>query len=191
MKLVQAVTRKVVLRGLTDIMFDRYAGDNKTQLRPDQRMYLKHDGSLFLPNLNIVSLLTAVNTPSAPQRFLGRAGKSTARAILSYTIVGPSEVPFMRDGRPIVFNGFDENGVDKAAAIYVRKDVARLEKGIPNPKERPVLSTPWELRFDLSLYPNTEVSEDTVQNLLIQGGLAIGLGTFRGVFGKFAVDAWE
>ena len=69
--------------------------------------------------------------------------------------------------------------------------MARLDKGIPNPKERPVLPLPWALEFDLTIFPNKEIKEQEIKNLLTEGGQAIGLGTFRGVYGKFAVDKWE
>lgn len=182
----------VTLTGLTDIMFDRYAGDNKTTLRVDQKLYLDKDNRIVLPSLNIMSLLSAQNTRSAPKRFLdSRKYKAVAEAILSYVQITPFEIPFIRDGKPIVFTGLDADGIDKNAQVYTHHGVARLDKGIPNPKERPVLGVPWELRFTLSMFRNDEVQEETVQNLLIRGGVAIGLGTFRGVYGKCQVTQWE
>jgi hypothetical protein len=182
----------VTLNGLTDIMFDRYAGDNKTTLRVDQKLYLSNDATIVLPSLNVMSLLSAQNTPSAPKRFLdSRKYKAVAQAILSYVYITPFEIPFLRDGKPIQFHGLGADGVDKKAQVYTHHGVARLDKGIPNPKERPALGVPWQLRFVLSMFRNDEVQEETVQNLLIRGGMAIGLGTFRGVYGKFQVAQWE
>jgi len=192
MTVATSTTRKVTLRGLVDIMFDRYAGDNKTELRVDQKLYLNGKNQIVLPALNLVSLLTAQNTPSAPKRFLdSRKYKAVAQAILSYTAIGPAQIPFLRDGKPVVFGAFGDNDEDKKSGCYIRNDVARLDKGIPNPKVRPVLPLPWSLEFELTYFKNSDVSESQIQNLLIEGGRAIGLGTFRGVFGKFAVDAWN
>jgi hypothetical protein len=192
-KTTESVTRSITLRGITDIMFDRYAGDNKTQLRPDQKMYLMGDKrQLVLPSLNVVSLLSAQNTPSAPKRFLdSRTYKKVAQAILSFTAIEPFEIPFLRNGKPIFFGEFGADEIDPQSGVYVNHGVARLDKGIPNPKERPTLPMPWSLAFKLHYYPNDEVQEETIQNLLIKAGVAIGLGTFRGVFGKFEVTAWE
>lgn len=50
---------------------------------------------------------------------------------------------------------------------------------------------PWALDFELTIYPNKEIKEQEIKNLLSEGGMAIGLGTFRGVFGKFVIDRWE
>ena len=190
--MAEPITRQVTLRGIADLMFDRYAGDNKTQLDVAQKMYFAADGkSLVMPAANISSFLTAENTPSAPKRLLDkRQYKDVCQAILSYTSISPFEIPLTRDGKPIVFHGFT-NDVDKKADIYVHRCVARLAKGIPNPKVRPVVRAPWELSFELTMYPNDDVNETMLNSLIVKGGIAIGLGTYRGVFGKFVVDKWE
>jgi hypothetical protein len=65
------IERKITLCGINDIMFDRYAGDNKTQLEPYQKLYFKPGSRVIgLPALNIISFLTAHNTNSAPKRRL-------------------------------------------------------------------------------------------------------------------------
>ena len=130
------IKRKVTLCGINDIMFDRYAGDNKTQLEPHQKLYLKPGTKVIgIPSLNIISFLSA-------------------------------------------------------SGCYIHRAVARLDKGIPNPKERPVIPAPWEITFDFLIYPNKEIKEVEIQNLFEDGGRALGLGTFRGVFGKFYVKEW-
>jgi hypothetical protein len=75
--------------------------------------------------------------------------------------------------------------------MYVDRSVARLDKGIPNPKVRPVLPLPWALQFTLTIYPNREIKEQEILNLYEEGGRAIGLGTWRGMYGKFIVSEWE
>lgn len=187
----EMVTRKVTLDGLTDVMFDRYAGDNTTQLEPWQKLYFGPDGeTLVLPSLNLLSFFSAHNTNSAPKRLLDkRKYKDVANAALSFLTISPAYIPFLRDGQPIKF-GRLEKDVDPLSKVYIHRSVARLDKGIPNPKVRPVLPLPWTLEFDITLMPNKEINEQQVYNLLEAGGIAIGIGTFRGVFGKFRVH-WE
>ena len=186
------LTRKVTLHGIADIMFDRYAGDNQTELAPHQKMYFAADGeTLVLPAANLMSFMSAQNTPSAPKRFMDvRKYKKAAQAILSYTTIEPFAIPLTRNGEPIKFNGFEDDE-DKEAGIYIHRCVARLDKGVPNPKVRPVVRCPWELSFNLSIYENDEFTEDLLKMLFTKGGIAIGLGTFRGVFGKFRVEEWS
>jgi hypothetical protein len=194
-KPTEVIKRKVILNGTKDIMFDRYAGDNNTKLEPDQKLYLKPDttGSphIILPTANFTSFLSAHNTNSAPKRLRdARKYKGIANACLSFLDIQEEYIPFMRDGEPIRFGRFIDDR-DEESGCYVHRSVARLEKGIPNPKVRPVLPKPWTLEFTLILYPNKEIKEQEVFNLISEGGIAIGLGTYRGVFGKFEVIQWE
>lgn len=190
------VSRKVRLVGIREMMFDRYAGDNKTKLGWDQKIYLVPGTNvLCLPATNIVSFLTAHNTNSAPKRLRDkRAYKDIANACLSFTSISgpaahPGYIPIMRDGKNIEVGKF-EDAVEPQSGLYMHRSVARLDKGIPNPKERPVLPMPWAIEFNLDIFPNKEIKEQEIKNLVEEGGLAIGLGTFRGVFGKFVIDAW-
>ena len=194
---LERVTRKVTLAGLTEIMFDRYAGDNKTKLSWDQKIYLvPGTHTLALPAINISSFLSAHNTNSAPKRLRDkRQYKDIANACLSFVqITGgknyPGYIPFLRDGKYLETGTFGEER-DELSGMYLHRSVARLDKGIPNPKERPVLPLPWSLQFTLSILPNQEIKEQEIKNLFTEGGLAIGLGTFRGVFGKFCIEEWD
>ena len=186
MEIDKTIERKITLSGLSDIMFDRYPGDNKTKLTPEKKFYYMPDGeTLAMPAMNIVSFLTAQNTDSAPKRLLDkREYKSVASGILSFTAITPFEIPFLVKGKPIKFDEFD------GKRFYVHNSVARLAKGVPNPKSRPVIRLPWELAFSISIFPNKEFTEDMLHDMFVRGGMAIGLGTFRGVFGKFKVSEW-
>lgn len=189
----QTTVRKVKLEGTADMMFDRYAGDNDTKLDVWQKFYFaENDGkTLVLPALNLMSFLSAQNTPSAPKRLLDkRKYRETANACLSFVGISPFEIPILRNGVPIVFRQ-PTGDKDKQLGFYVHRCVARLKDGIPNPKVRPVIVLPWEIEFTLTILPNMEIQEQQVKMLFAEGGKAIGLGTFRGVFGKFEVVKWE
>jgi len=186
------VTRTVTLTGTCGIMFDRYAGDNNTKLEADQKLYIDPTAKVIsLPSINIISFLSAHNTNSAPKRLRDkRKYKDICNACLSFVSIDRELIPFRRDGKDIVF-GKLENDRDALSGCYVHRSVARLDKGIPNPKTRIVLPYPWALTLGLSILPNKEIKEQEIINLFVEGGAAIGLGTFRGVFGKFVVSRWE
>lgn len=170
-------------------MFDKYPGNNEIKLPPEEKMYFEEGGKLYLPSANILSFLSAQNSESAVKRFYdSRQYKKIAGAMLSYVDIEPLRIPLTRNGKRIVFDGtFGEEGRD----IWLDKRVARLDKGVANPKERPVVGLPWELKFRLTLLPSHEITIDEVHRLFVDGGLAIGLGTYRGLFGKFEVARWE
>jgi hypothetical protein len=187
------IERRVVLCGTKGLMFDRYAGNNNTKLEPWQKFYLEPGDSrvIGMPAANIMSFLSAHNTNSAPKRLRDkRRFKDIANACLSFVEIAEDFIPLLRNGKPITFGKF-ENDRDPVSGAYIHRAVARLDKGIPNPKERPVVPAPWSLAFTLRLYPNREIQEQEILNLFDEGGRALGLGTFRGLFGKFIVESWE
>lgn len=175
---------KVTLSGVTPILFDRYAGDNKTQLSFMEKVYAEN-GNLVLPSLNLMSFLSAQNTESATQRVVGRGFKEVCKAALSYITVEQYNILFTRNGKPIPAN---EDNLERHVTV------AKIMKGklaVPNPKERPMLKTPWELSFTMNLLETPSLREELLKKIFEQGGHAVGLGTFRGVFGKFRVTNWE
>lgn len=191
------IKRSISIRGVTPLMFDRYAGDNQTKLEWSQKIYLRPGTTnLCLPTLNLVSFFTAHNTNSAPKRLRDkRIYKGICNAILSFVQITGADnnaenILIQREGKPITVGTFTER-LDSESGLFLHRAVARLDKGIPNPKERPVLPLPWELNFEMTIYPNKEIKEQEIKNLLAEGGMAIGLGTFRGVFGKFEITRWE
>lgn len=191
------IERKVTLEGLRPMMFDRYPGDNDTVLQWTQKIYLIPETSILcLPTININSFLTAHNTPSAPKRLRDkRKYKDICNAIQSFTMIeaidgNPDYLPITRDGKPIEVGDFTERE-DPKSGLFLHRAVARLDKGIPNPKERPVLPLPWQITMKFIIFQNNAIKEDEIRNLFIEGGLAIGLGTYRGQYGKFIVSEWS
>jgi hypothetical protein len=185
---VTMMKRSVLLKGIAPLMLDPYAGDNKTQLTPEQKFYFLPNGKheLCLPSPNVHSFLCALNTRSAVKSFYEpKVYKNVAAALLGFVSITPFDLPLTRNGKPIIFHEFGQDG------ITLDRRVARLPNGIPNPKERPVIATPWEVGFDLSIFPNDVFTELEVRNLFEKGGIAIGLGTYRGVYGKFVVEKWD
>jgi hypothetical protein len=183
-------TWQIRLEGFMPIMFDRYAGDNKTQLPVSSKMYFVPGSKvLCLPATNLISFLSAKNTTSVAKLVGGRAYKALADAFLSYLVIKPEHIPLLREQAPITFTGFSD-GRDEQAGIYVDYRVARLDKGIPNPKERPVVELPWELQFTLKMFRNDTFDETLLKTAFERGGIALGLGTYRGAFGKFTISEW-
>lgn len=179
----------VQLNGIAPIMFDRYTG--KKESSAEDKVYLSGK-NIVIPAINIMSFLCAKNTNSAAKRFNDvRAYSRVCDDILSFVTVEPADIPVMRNGKAIQFSGF-ENGEDKKAKMRLHHAVARLPKGIPNEKCRPVLDLPWSVAFSVIIYPNEfDVTPQMLKRLFDLGGTAIGLGTFRGIFGKFIIDKWQ
>lgn len=168
-------------------------GGQQYQTGTIPKMYLAPGNSkvIGIPAINIMSFLSAHNTNSAPKRLRdARQFKKICNSCLSFVGINPSFVPLLKDSNPIVL-GEIINDRDEKSGVWIHRAVTRLEKGIPNPKIRPVVPMPWKIEFDFTLFPNKEIKEQEIINLFMEGGQAIGLGTFRGVFGKFYIEKWE
>ena len=165
------------------MMFDRYAGDNTTQLPVMEKMYLDSERRLMIPSLNIYSLLCAENTKSVCKLFFGKKGKNIAMGIAAYTSILEAEIPLTDDAGPIVFKEFGEK-------IREHHCVARVKGGIPNPKHRPLLNLPWKIDFNMTYFENKECTLENLRQALTMGG-SLGLGTFRPFFGRYAMTKFD
>lgn len=168
---------------LRPLMVDPYAGDNNTTLPLEQRMYL--DGKIMvLPAANLMSFLTAENTKSAPKVIYGKKSPDILRGFATYVMISPMLIPLLDGDKPIPFGGF-------GGKLTVDKRVARLPKGIPNPKERVVIGLPLAVEFDLFYEPNKQATENQLRETFDKGGMLVGLGTYRPVYGQFKVERWD
>jgi len=186
MKEQKNTTLTATLRGIRPMLFDRYAGDNKTKLPALEKFYTTPDGSLVVPVLNVYSLLAAQNTPSVAKRFYGRQARGVALGVMSFVgieAVGPDPLNaqiFDATGAPYTIN---------SDAISILHHVARVKDGVPNPKERPMLPTGWQIKLHFIHQENSLLSLSCLQTMVEQGGI-LGLGTFRPIYGRYTV-IWE
>ena len=171
------------LEGRRPLMFDRYAGDNKTALPVQEKLYLNADHHLTIPVINLFSMLVAENTKSVCRQFFGKNGKTIALGISSYCLIEPFELVICDDDGPVKFTGFNDK-------ISVHKAVARVKGGIPNPKERPLLALPWSVKGTVQYTENPYCSYETLRDAFARGG-ALGLGTFRPFFGLYTLKVFE
>jgi|688.fasta_scaffold595981_1 hypothetical protein len=178
-----AISIACKLIGVRPLMFDRYAGDNNTQLPVHEKMYLDQDRRLTLPAVNLFSMLCAENTKSVCRQFFGKSGKTIGLGMASYVTISPFEIPICDDSGPIVFTGFNKQ-------VYEHRTVARLAKGVPNPKHRPVVAMPWNLQFTLQYIENKYCSLENLRQALTMGGM-LGVGTFRPFFGRYEVEQFK
>jgi hypothetical protein len=184
---------KVTIKGVgKGIMFDRFMGMNNTDTNPEKKFYVDEaSGLLHLPSDNIVSFLSSQNTESATKRVMGKLWKTKSKAALSFVSINPDPA-FHKD--LIVFIQNKKTVTLKTVKKAIVENVARIMKGalcIPSPKIRPVLLPPWELNFVITYFENEDITVADLKRIFDMGGLAVGLGSYRGVYGKFEVSRWE
>jgi hypothetical protein len=136
-----------------------------------------------MPSINLYSLLCSENGKSVCKQFFGRNGKNIALGIASYTSIEPFDVPILDDKGSITFTEFNEQ-------IHAVHHVARLPKGIPNPKDRPQLELPWRVEFMVSYQENKYCTLENLRQAFAMGGI-LGLGTFRPFYGRYEMTLFE
>ncbi len=173
----------VSVKGIRPIMFDRFVS-MKMELSPMEKAYVV-DNKLVFPAKNIMSFLSAQTTESSPKRLMGRKWKTIAKAALSYVTIEPYNIFFLDDKNKTI----DAD----SSQIEIHVDNSKIKNGVlivPQEKHRPVLNLPWNLKFELTLFENPDLNEAVLRRLFEEGGIPIGFGTYRGLYGKFIVQKW-
>jgi len=175
----------VRLGGIRPIMFDRYVSMTGTEVPVEQKFYL--DGKkIVFPSTNIVAFLTADLTESATKRLMGRQWRAVAKAALSFVLIEPDLIPITRDGKQLTLD--NSNWYEHRAVARVKKSGGLI---VPSEKLRPVIPLPWEMEFKIRLFENDKINETILRRIFAEGGITVGLGTYRGLFGKFEIEKWE
>lgn len=180
---------RLTLNGQSEIMFDRFYGQEKDTRPPEQKFYLVEGNVIVLPTENLYSFLFNENPPGCAKSE-GKGGKDYIRIGQSHLFIDPVDfIPFKRNGKDIVFDGFEGN----EDIYHITGFAPRTKQGSlsikQNLKKRPALKTPWALTFTITLVKNEKITADKVINWFHNGGITIGLGTYRPRFGRFSVQA--
>lgn len=173
---------KVSLSGLTPIMLDAFRGQE--ELPPEKKLYYAPDGkTLILPASNIVGFLTSRSSHSCLRTFTSnKEWKTRGPEIVGNVGVDPINIPFLNDAKPITFNGkFNER-------VYLDERMARPSDTARVIARRPVIDIPWRLDFELLINQTEFVTIARIKDWFTRGGISVGLGAYRPMFGRFEVE---
>jgi len=178
----------IALSGLADIMFDRFFDHSKEVRPPDQKLYLREapsgDNELVFPAGNIHAFLFNDKPPGCAKMFEGRQSRQYMSWGGGHIFLEPPLIPILADNKKVCFKGFNEQ-------IYVYSSSPRTN-GIKQPEiHRPVLKLPWEMKFKIRLIKNPKIDSPKLRNWFDMGGLQMGLGNHRPLYGRFMVTKWE
>lgn len=180
----------VTLSGLSDIMFDKFIDHSKESRPPEQKLYLSKGNQLVLPSPNIDAFLFGENPAGCAKKFEGKKGKDYISYGMSHIFINPMIIPFKDDkNEPIIFENFKDGklylfelgGRNKSGSLSIKQEA----------RPRPVLTWPWNISFQISLIKNDKISPTKLYNWFTEGGILIGIGTFRPRYGRFEVALWE
>lgn len=192
----------VQLRGIADLLFNRLPpgtsfekGAPPTPTR--DKLYLDDDGqTIIMPSANIIGFLANKDTrsPSAGRMVFARGFNKVAPMVGGFIAFDPVNIPVLRDGKPILFNGrFDNDNPAPAKKIGVEtlQTCAKApNSGVPNFPIRPLLLKPWTLEFELIYIDNDHVKLEHFKQMF-DFGRVMGLGSYRTMYGRFDVSKWD
>jgi hypothetical protein len=179
------------LEGLADIMFDQFFDHSKEPRPAEQKFYIQGKNQLVFPSLNIMAFLFNQKGNSCATKFEGKKRNDYISMGFSHISIIPQYIPLKgKDQKPIFFKDFE----DERFYIQNSAPTTKLSGGgfiKQEAKPRPVLRIPWFLEFEINLYKNPLINSQKLQNWFENGGILIGLGTYRPLFGRFIVKKWK
>lgn len=185
---------QVVLKGISDIMFDRFYDHSKEDRPPERKFHLNEKKELMLPAEYIHSFLFRDMPPVGIIRAAERKGAKDYIAVgQSMVFIEPVWIPFIDDNnKPIRFSGFGGDSQfyinDWSAGLTKLSGGKVIKQEI---RKRPVLKLPWHLSFRLQVFPNDKVTPEKLRSYFASGGYVTALGTYRPRYGRFVVEKWE
>jgi len=185
----------ITLSGMADLMEDKFISrEGEQNYPPEQKLYLDKKNGLVWPAENIFSFFFRTTHPlGCAKKFEKKQAMDFCSIGMGHVSVSPSLIPITRNGKQIIFNGF-ENDYDEKAHIRVTNMKGIIRKGtqpVPQIAIRPVIELPWDISFGINIVDNGLIDDTKIYNWLIEGGLKIGLGSFKPLFGRFTVTQFD
>lgn len=178
----------VKIKGIADIMFDRFYDHTKTPRPPEQKLYLVGTNQLVLPVDNLYSFLFGQDPAGCALRFEGKKGSDHLAIGQSHVFIDRGYIHFKHNGEKIKFDDFLDG------SFWIHYGSGRTKQGRRSIKQevkpRPVLRCPWSLSFKIQLAKNNLIDSTKLLTWFQTGGIILALGTYRPRFGRFVVKRW-
>lgn len=179
---------KVRLKGVRPLIFHKFIYQQH-QAQPEDYLYL--DGNkVIIPANNLMYMMASLNTDSAIRRLYQKSYKSYMAIIHGFVWISPERIPLKsEDGKIIEWNN------KWAPPLGLLESTVMIRQGTKStrmPLVRPYVNPPWYLDFEMTLYENDIITNlKQLKQLLITGGIYIGIGSWRQRYGRFIVDSFE
>lgn len=177
----------IKVKGLTDIMFDRFYDQSKTKRPPEAKMYI-NDGIISFPSMNIRAFLTSQRNGGCVRVFEGKNWADYYRVCQSFVRIEDCLIPFLDENeQPIKFDDFKEKTFIYTCNVLVGHGQNVSRQTI----SRPVLKLPWFLEFQIILFENELIKLEKLKEYFQRGGKLIGFGNGRPQVGQFEIIKWD
>jgi hypothetical protein len=187
---MKTTTYKVKLVGTKDLIFNKFNGIKDEDTPTIKKFDLDEKNGLYITDNRIYTFLFDVgdsvagrNTIGAIKLFTGRKHKELIVYANAFIGIAPEIIPLTRNGKQIIFSKFGKDGIEEFEI--------KTGKGKPQYIKRPMIKTPWEVEFELTIKENDKIEMEDVKGWFVKGGNAVGLGAWRPRYGQFIVEKFE
>lgn len=143
-------------------------------------LYADGSGQIYQPSSHIEGAITKA---AVSFKVAGKRGKSYKDLIAANVVIDPERIPHVGYTVP------DELDADADKPLYldVRPVIIQRARVV---RIRPTFKAGWELSFE-ALVNDDDIHPDTLQDIFVLAGKAVGLGDYRPKFGRFSVVKYE
>ena len=175
----------IVLEGIKPIIFNQFVSIKEEPPVKDKIPLI--DGKVAIGGDRILAFLID-NKPERPPGCVksfttSKQYKAILPKVKAY--VGfPLNIPILCEGKEIIFKDFE-----KTPEVKVKKDKV-CGGPVPMIVERPIIEN-WSMEFTISLFENQEITFDKLKGWFEKGGIEVGFGCSRPVYGQFIVKEFK
>lgn len=186
---------KVTLEGVADIMFDKFY-DYSDEKRPaEQKLYLYGDNEVVLPATNFYSYLNGAKKPGLIKTIHGRKAGKYLAVSAGHIFIEEDPIFFLDENKDTIKFKTDDLYSKNGSKFLVWEESALVGSGNKIVKKeiepRPVMRTPWFLKFTLQIIENELINASKLENWMAIGGIRVALCNYRPRFGRFVVKQWD
>ena len=165
----------VHLKGIKPIIFNEYVSKDDTNIPPMKKIAFEGSKVVIRPD-RIMSFLIDNNTalPAGCVKLFVDMKK--------YKILLPKVKAYV--GLPT-----ENIPIANKKDIIIREDKVN-GGGVPNMVKRPMINN-WEAKFSINLIENPDITFEKLENWINRGGIEVGFGAWRPLFGQFIVEKFE
>jgi hypothetical protein len=180
---IQKINIKLV--GIKPIIFNQFVSIKEEP--PVEKKIPLVDGKVAISGDRILAFLID-NKPERPAGCVkaftnSKQYKAVLPKVKAYIGFQPV-ISVLCEGKEINFENFD-----KTPQVKVRKDKV-CGGPVPMIVERPIIEN-WSMEFIINLIENPEITFEKLQSWFERGGIEVGLGCSRPVYGQFIVEKFE
>lgn len=191
---IKEVLIEVTLSGLAPLMFDRFFDHSGEERQPEEKLYLERGtNKLVMPAKNLEAFLTGERPPGAIKITEKKKANDYLPYVKGHVSFTQSAFPILDgDDQAIIFKDFTgQFEVDISSPRVIKSGLSIKQP----PKKRPVLNLPWGIKLVLRLVETPlskgKITSEKLHAWFAIGGLVVGLGTYRPLYGRFQVERWE